>query len=159
MAAGEKSELHARVVGYLRAHHTMTIATAAPEGNQPHAAHVFYAVDDHLRLTFLSRPGSVHGLHIGKQASVAMTVSEEYSDWRQIQGLQLMGDAHLLAGVAKVAALAHYLRRFPFARDLLRDASRVGRWRDMGVYRVELRHAALTDNTSGLFGQQMVDLR
>ncbi len=159
MTAAERSDPHTQVADYLRAHHTMTIATAAPVDNLPHAAHVFYAVDDHLRLTFLSRPGSLHGQHIGKQASVALTVSEEYSDWRQIQGLQLWGTAHLLGGLAKAAALAHYLRRFPFARDVLREATRAGRWRDMGVYRVELRHAALTDNTSGLFGQEMVDLR
>ena len=70
----DAAALRARVAEYLRAHHTMTVATAgaavadatvggvsrrgaAPASPVPvaHAASVFYAVDDQLRLVFLSK--------------------------------------------------------------------------------------------------------
>jgi uncharacterized protein YhbP (UPF0306 family) len=159
MGVGEQVELRARVAEYLRAHHTMTVATASPTGNAPHAAHVFYVVDDDLRLVFLSQRSSVHGQHIGRQAQVAVTVSEDYDEWRHIQGVQLWGTARLLTKAAEVGALAHYFRRFPFARDVLSDPGLATRLRDVGVYRVELDRAGFTDNTCGVFGRETLELR
>jgi uncharacterized protein YhbP (UPF0306 family) len=136
----------------------MTIATAAPEGNAPHAASVFYAVDDDLRLVFLSRPTSVHGSHIGAAAPVAITVSEEYVDWEMIQGVQVWGQARLLGGAAKAGALVLYMKRFPFVRELASRPSYAGALRDIGVYRVDPERAAFTDNTAGVFGRKMLEL-
>jgi uncharacterized protein YhbP (UPF0306 family) len=158
MGAGEQAELRARVAEYLRAHHTMTVATVSPADNAPHAAHVFYAVDEHLRLVFLSKKTSLHGQHIGKQAAVAVTVSEDYEEWRLIQGVQLWGTARLLSKIAEVAALTHYFRRFPFVREILSDPASAARMRDMGVYRVEPDRAAFTDNTCGVFGRETLEL-
>jgi uncharacterized protein YhbP (UPF0306 family) len=158
MVAGEQAELRARVAEYLRAHHTMTVATISFPDNAPHAAHVFYAVDDQLRLVFLSKKTSLHGQHLGKQAPVAVTVSEDYHEWRLIQGVQLWGTARLLTKAAEVGALAHYFMRFPFAREILSDPSSATRLRDMGVYRVEPHRVAFTDNTSGVFGRETLEL-
>ena len=158
MAAGEQGDLRARVADYLRAHHTMTIATTAPAGGAPHAAHVFYAVDDDLRLIFLSQTTSLHAQQIGKQADVAVTVSEEYEEWRLIQGVQLWGTARLLGGSAEAKALVHYFKRFPFTRDLLRHPGTTARLRDIGVYQVEPHRAGFTDNTSGVFGRETLEL-
>jgi uncharacterized protein YhbP (UPF0306 family) len=158
MAAGGQDDLRARVAGYLRAHHTMTVATTAPAGGAPHAAHVFYVADDDLQLVFLSQTTSLHAQHIGKQAEVAVTVSEEYGDWRLIQGVQLWGTARLLTRTAEAKALVHYFKRFPFARDLLRDPGTAARLRGLGVYRVEPRRAGFTDNTSGVFGRETLEL-
>ena len=156
-------DLRARVEGYLRAHHTMTVATLGPPaagatGNVPHAASVFYAMDDSFRLVFLSKPSSLHGSHIGKVACVAVTVSEDYRDWEMIQGVQLWGEARRLAGPAKAGALAVYLRRFPFVRDLLREPRMGEIARNLGVYRIEPQRAAFTDNTTGVFGRQALEL-
>jgi uncharacterized protein YhbP (UPF0306 family) len=158
MDADEQGGLRARVDGYLRAHHTMTVATVSPAGNGPHAAHVFYAVDGDLRLVFLSKKTSIHGQHIGRQAKVAVTVSEEYDEWRLIQGVQLWGTARLLAKTAEAPALAHYFRRFPFARDLLSDPGLSTRLRDIGVYRVEPERVGFTDNICGVFGRETLEL-
>ena len=147
-----------RVTDYLRAHHTMTIATVSPVGNSPHAASVFYAVDDDLRLIFLSRPTSVHGSHIGGEGPVAVTVTEDYGDWEKIQGVQLWGDARLLTGEARVAALARYVRRFPFVRDIVRRPRLAQVLRDIGVYVVVPLRAGFTDNTTGVFGREMLEL-
>ncbi len=156
-------DLRGRVERYLKAHHTMTIATVGPAapgtpGNAPHAASVFYAMDDSFRLVFLSKPASLHGSHIGKAAPVAVTVSEDYRDWEAIQGVQLWGEARLLTGAAKAAALAVYLRRFPFVRELLRRPGLAEVTRSIGVYRVEPRRAAFTDNTTGVFGRELLEL-
>jgi uncharacterized protein YhbP (UPF0306 family) len=152
------SDLRERVAGYLRAHHTMTVATAAPVGSAPHAASVFYAVDDSLRLVFLSRPASVHGSQIGEAGPVAVTVTEDYADWEMIQGVQLWGAARLLTGGTKAAAFALYLRRFPFVRELMGDPRRMEIIRDIGVYRVEPERVAFTDNTTGVFGREVLEL-
>lgn len=166
--------LRERVGRYLRAHHTMTLATAGPPAGAPgtvaattpagasavpHAASVFYAVDDALRLVFLSDPASTHGLHIGVAAPVAVTVTEQYGDWELIQGVQLWGTAKRVTGAAKVAAMAVYLRRFPFVRELMEQPRLAEAMRKVAVYRVEPGRVAFTDNTTGVFGREVLDLR
>lgn len=172
----ESDALRERVTQYLRTHHTMTLATcgaapwrerpdgsaasgsAAGERNEPHAATVFYAVNDRLHLVFLSKTTSVHGVHIGKAALVAVTVSEDYADWQMIQGVQLWGNARLLEGAARAAALVLYLRRFPFVRQFMKDPGRAEFMRHIGVFRVEPRRAAFTDNRTGAFGREVLEL-
>jgi uncharacterized protein YhbP (UPF0306 family) len=181
--AAVTADLRQRVLDYLRTHHTMTIATCGPgpqpdvasagqhavitqpiggspagQGNAPHAASVFYAVDDDLRLVFLSKRTSLHGSHIGDAASVAVTVSENYADWEMIQGVQLWGEARLLEGTVKAGAFLLYVRRFPFVRDLAADPHRAELMRGVGVYRVEPIRAAFTDNRTGVFGREVLQL-
>jgi len=168
------------VAAYLREHHTMTVATVGPVDGvgleagaarkaaardagafqplTPHAASVFYAVDDSLRLVFLSQPTSTHGLHIGKAAPVAVTVAEHYDDWERIQGVQLWGTATRVTGPAKAAAMAVYLRRFPFVADLVSQPRLAAAMRAVAVYRVEPERVAFTDNTTGVFGREILDL-
>jgi uncharacterized protein YhbP (UPF0306 family) len=187
--ASDASGLRERVGRYLRAHHTMTIATAGPAGGsapgsagspggapvsapgapeasaapqpqpQPHAASVFYAVDDSLRLVFLSASDSTHGLHIGAEAPVAVTVTEQYDDWELIQGVQLWGTAKRLGGPAKVAAMAVYLLRFPFVKETMEQPRLAEALRKVSVYRVTPERVAFTDNTTGVFGREVLDLR
>lgn len=172
----ESDALRERVTQYLRSHHTMTLATCGPalggeppkstaasgpvdsERNEPHAATVFYAVDDRLQLVFLSKTTSVHGVHIGKVAPVAVTVSEDYADWQMIQGVQLWGNARLLEGAARTAAIVLYLRRFPFVRQFMKDPGRAELMRHIGVFRVEPTRAAFTDNQTGAFGREVLEL-
>jgi uncharacterized protein YhbP (UPF0306 family) len=152
------ADLRERVAGYLRSHHTMTVATVPPVGNAPHAASVFYAVDEALRLVFLSKRASVHGSHIGDAGPVAVTVTEDYADWEMIQGVQLWGEAKLLTGGAKAGALVLYFKRFPFVRDLASHPELAEMIRDIGVYRVEPMRAAFTDNRTGVFGREVLEL-
>jgi uncharacterized protein YhbP (UPF0306 family) len=76
-----------------------------------------------------------------------------------IQGVQLWGNARLLKGTAKAAALVFYLRRFPFVREFVDDPARTELMRDIGVYRVEPARAAFTDNRTGAFGREVLDLK
>lgn len=123
----------------------------------PHAASVFYAVDDDLRLIFLSQSSSTHGLHIGKAAPVAVTVTEQYEDWGDIRGVQLWGVAKKVTGLAKAGAMAVYLRRFPFVEDLIEQPRLAAAMSKVSVYRVEPRRVAFTDNTTGVFGREILD--
>ena len=177
----DAEDLRSRVDRYLRAHHTMTIATmgpppgAAPGRGEdsvsgaaaqgcdgapvPHAASVFYAVDDSLRLIFLSDATSMHGLHIGAAAPVAVTVTEQYDDWEFIQGVQLWGTAKRVTGAAKVAAMAAYARRFPFVKDLMDQPRLAKAMLKVAAYRVTPERMAFTDNTTGIFGREILDLK
>ncbi len=137
-------------------------ASAEPAGNTahvPHAASVFYAVDDKLRLVFLSKPTSAHGLHIGAAAPVAVTVTEQYDDWALIQGVQMWGVAKRVTGAAKAGAMAVYLLRFPFVRDLIEQPRLAASMRTLAVYRVDPQRVAFTDNTTGVFGREVLDLK
>jgi hypothetical protein len=159
-------DLRFRAAEYLAAHHTMTLATVspaaasetAPQHALPHAASVFYAVDSQMRLVFLSKPGSQHGENIGPEGRVAITVTEEYSDWQAIQGIQLWGAAVLLTGASRAAAFATYVTRFPFVRDMLKQANMEELFRGIGVYRVTAESLAFTDNTTGVFGREVLEL-
>lgn len=96
-----------RALRYLEAHHVVTIATA-----EPWAAAVFY-VNDGFTLFFLSSPRSRHAQQAARDARVAATVQEDYSDWRSIKGLQIAGIVREVERerVAEVRAL--YAAKFP----------------------------------------------
>jgi uncharacterized protein YhbP (UPF0306 family) len=174
VAATPADDLRERIGRYLRSHHTMTLATAgsrpcsavsnkepATAGTfvaMPHAASVFYAVDDRLRLIFLSKSTSTHGEHIGRTAPVAITVTEQYDDWERIQGVQLWGTVSRLTGAAKASAMTVYVRRFPFVKESLAQPSLAEALRSVAVYRVEAERVAFTDNTTGVFGREVLDL-
>ncbi len=89
----------------------MTLATQGDDGAW--AAAVFYAADG-FDLYFLSAKRSRHARHILERSRIAATIQENYNDWRAIRGIQLEGDATLLEGADREAAIACYRRRFPF---------------------------------------------
>jgi uncharacterized protein YhbP (UPF0306 family) len=84
-------------------------------------------------------------------------VSQEYEDWENIQGVQLWGPATLLRGSAKTAALALYMKRFPFVKEMMGDWIHSPKLKDIGVYRVDPTKAGFTDNTTGFFGRETLE--
>ncbi|MGZ8446124.1 MAG: pyridoxamine 5'-phosphate oxidase family protein [Candidatus Binatia bacterium] len=108
-----------QVLDYLKGHNTMTLATSA--GDLPWAATVFYASDG-LRLYFFSAPESRHCQNISANGRVAVTIQEDYQDWRKIKGIQLEGRAELVDGiVAKGKAMAIYALKYPGVIKLFTD--------------------------------------
>jgi|SRR5690349_10980097 len=104
-------ELKHQVLAYLRSHNTMTLATCAD--NLPWASTVFYASDD-FRLYFFSAPDSRHSQNVSQNPAVAVTVQEDYHDWRVIKGIQLEGKVTLIDSVLeKGKAMAIYARKYP----------------------------------------------
>lgn len=112
-------DLKAQVLDYLRSHNTMTLATST--GDSPWAATVFFASDD-LRLYFFSAPDSRHGQNLAVNPRVAVTIQEDYHDWRAIKGIQLEGRVELVDGVLeKAKAMAIYARKYPDVIKLFTD--------------------------------------
>jgi uncharacterized protein YhbP (UPF0306 family) len=103
--------LKQQILDYLETHNTMTLATCS--GDVPWAATVFYASHD-LRLYFFSVPDSRHCQNLAVNARVAVTIQEDYRDWRKIKGIQLEGAVTAVDGlVEKAKAMAVYARKYP----------------------------------------------
>ncbi len=113
--------LKQQVLDYLKSHNTMTLATCA--GDAPWAATVFFASDD-LRLYFFSAPESRHCQNLAGNSKVAVTIQEDYQDWRAIKGIQLEGQVELVDSLMeKAKAMAIYARKYPDAIKLFTDPS------------------------------------
>jgi uncharacterized protein len=115
-------DLRQQVLDYLKNHNTMTLATC--HGEVPWAATVFFASDG-LRLYFFSSPDSRHCQNLAANGRVAVTVQEDYKDWRKIKGIQLEGRVELVDGLgAKAKAMAVYAFKFPEVIKLFTDPTK-----------------------------------
>jgi uncharacterized protein len=104
-------DLQQQVRDYLHTHNTMTLATCA--GDVPWAATVFYASEE-WKLYFFSAPQSRHGQNLAVNSRVAVTIQEDYKDWRLIKGIQLEGKGLQVDSVlGKTKAMAVYARKYP----------------------------------------------
>jgi len=112
-------ELKQQILDYIQTHNTMTLATSASD--IPWAATVFYASDD-VRLYFFSAPDSRHCENLSANSRVAVTIQEDYKDWREIKGIQLEGRVVLVDGIlAKGKAMAIYAQKYPDVIKLFTD--------------------------------------
>lgn len=130
----------------------VTLATRGPEG--PWAAPVFYAPEG-FDLVFVSSPRSRHAVHLAADPRCAAAIYPEPGDWRDIRGVQMAGRVEELNGPAKTAAIARYLRRFPFvdprrAPEVVRTALERVAW-----YRFHAEEVHLVDDRRG-FGRHQV---
>lgn len=136
-----------RALDYLAAHHVVTLATQGDDG--PWAAAVFYAHDG-FDLYFLSALTTRHARHMLIRPRVAAAIQENYDDWRAIRGIQLEGDAALLEGAERGAAIALYRARFPF----LATAGELGAaLAHTGWFRLRPARLYYVDNSQG-FGHR-----
>jgi len=146
--------LKQQVLDYLESHNTMTLATSA--GDVPWAATVFYA-SDKLRLYFFSAPDSRHCQNLAANARVAVTIQEDYKDWRQIKGIQLEGRVILVDGVLeKSKAMAIYARKYADIIKLFTDPGSGVFYKaflKVKFYCVEPERVFYIDNEQG-FGQR-----
>jgi uncharacterized protein YhbP (UPF0306 family) len=131
----------------------MTLAVAAPEG--PWAAPVYYVYRPaDSGFYFFSSPESRHikaALQSGTcGAAIFRPAAADGGAWEEICGLQMRGQLTPATASSGVQALALYLKKFPFSRDLL-PAGKAGletfRVR-LGVrlYRFRADHVEWTDN-------------
>jgi uncharacterized protein len=104
-------DLKSQILDYMATHNTMTLATCRDD--VPWAATVFYASDD-LRFYFFSAPDSRHCQNLAGNARVAVTIQEDYRDWRKIKGIQLEGRVAAVDSlIEKAKAMAAYARKYP----------------------------------------------
>jgi uncharacterized protein YhbP (UPF0306 family) len=152
-------ELKRQILEYLQSHNTMTLATCMD--SVPWAATVFYA-NDGLSLYFFSVPESRHCQNLAANARVAVTVQEDYKDWRQIKGVQLEGKVTLVDSVIENAkALAIYGRKYPDVVKLFTDPSSGMFYKaflKVRFYRVTPERVLFIDNAQGFGKRQELDL-
>jgi uncharacterized protein YhbP (UPF0306 family) len=103
--------LKQQILDYMESHNTMTLATC--QESSPWAATVFFAGDG-FRLYFFSSPDSRHCQNLATNPRVAVTIQEDYRDWRGIKGIQLEGKVSSVDSLLeKGKALAVYTRKYP----------------------------------------------
>jgi uncharacterized protein YhbP (UPF0306 family) len=141
-----------QVLQYLEHHQTLTLATVGPEG--PWAAALFY-VSDGFDLYWLSDPQTRHSQNIAHTPRVAVTIQEDFQDWRVIQGIQMEGSAEQVGAQAEAAGpMGLYAAKYPFLGDWRNPppalAKALGTAR---VYRFRPSRVLFVDNTKG-FGHR-----
>lgn len=139
-------EVRQRMLGYMQAHITMTLATAN-EG-EPHAATVFYA-NDGFDLYFVSDTETIHARDALANSRVFVTISQDYHDWQQIQGIQLKGRAELLEHGFDHAAEV-YGAKFPFVASFPPEA--------LTYWKITADWVRMVDNTIAFAHKDEIEL-
>jgi len=112
-------DLKRQILNYIETHNTMTLGTC--QGAIPWAATVFYSSQG-FRLYFFSSPDSRHCQNLAANPRVAVTIDEDYRDWRQIKGIQLEGKVFELNSlIEKGKAIATYTRKYPEIMKVFTD--------------------------------------
>jgi uncharacterized protein YhbP (UPF0306 family) len=151
----DRCEVSRKITTLLDKHHVMSLATICPDG--PHAANLFYARDG-FDVLWVSDSSSHHSVAVEADPRVAATIAMDYSDFPEIQGLQISGRAFL---VTEEAACQHARisleTRYPFlyaahASEKLMEAYRRARF-----YRLQAVRITIIDNTCGLGFKQTLD--
>ena len=112
--AGLPPEIVAAIRLLLETSPTASLATTDERG-RPHAADVWFASDDRLRLYFVSSPDSAHARHLAREGRVALTVYARTDRPDQVHGVQIHGRCSPIEDAAgRQEAWAIYAARFPF---------------------------------------------
>ena len=139
------------ILGFLNNHHTMSLATSRDDC--PFAASLFYANDGFI-IYFLSSPVSQHSLNLSQNPNVAITINKDYSEWRMIKGLQIIGKADKVPEEELPIVIKTYSEKHSFVRLILWDRNFSSRIVDVGFFKVIPETVRLIDNEVG-FGYKV----
>jgi uncharacterized protein len=151
-------EVRPQALHYLATHNTLTVATAGPTG--PWAAALFY-VNDAFVLYWLSDPASRHSLNVAHNPHAAITIHEDYRDWRVIQGLQMEGTVEQLGPPRSVEGpMQMYAAKYPFLGDRRHPRPALAPALESArVYRFTPSRVLFLDNTRGFGRRDELDPR
>lgn len=135
---------------FLARHHVMTLATQGPDG--PWAAALFYARDGD-DLIFLSSPQTRHCRNLAAEARCAATIQSETVNWRDIQGIQIEGQAREVPVGELARAREIYGECFPFVRPGIAPPAIVTALAKVRWYRLRIVKLHFIDNGRG-FGNR-----
>lgn len=93
-------------------------------------------------------------MNLAANPAAAATIQENYSDWRDIKGLQLEGVVELLAGEDEARAREIYASKFPVASPASEAPGPVAAaLARVACYRFSARRVFFIDNSAG-FGKR-----
>jgi uncharacterized protein YhbP (UPF0306 family) len=142
-------EVAGRILAFLSAHNTLTLATE--RDGKPWATALFYA-NDGFTLYFLSDRKTRHAAHLRNNPHVAATIQDDQRDWRAIQGVQLEGTCEEIADpIESARVLVVYAGKFPFIGDLVRLPKELrAAMASARFHKITPSWVRLIDNTRGL---------
>lgn len=141
---------------------TMTLACSM--NDQPWAAPVYYARRNY-DLIFFSSPTSRHSKAFSENPRASAAVYGTYSDWKSIKGLQMEGVVEGIQSPLAVAkALASYVKRHPFVKELLKDprtlaGELIGKTSRVQLYMFRPQTIRYLDNSIGFGSRWTQQLR
>ena len=145
------------VLKFLKKHNTLSLATA--DGDRPWAASLFYATDAELNFYFVSDAMTRHCLDIAANKSVAATINEDFSDWNEIMGIQVTGNAIAVPATDRERVERLFLTKFPAIGTLIErprtNEERIisERLKDAQFYKITTQWLRYIDN-SRAFGHK-----
>jgi uncharacterized protein YhbP (UPF0306 family) len=154
----DRPQILLEIAALLDRHHVMSLATVCPDG--PRAANLFYARDG-FALLWVSDPSSRHSVAVEADARVAATIATDYSDFPEIQGLQISGRAfRVIETSSRQHARRRLEARYPFLHAAA-DASEELRkaYERAQFYRLEPASITIIDNTRGLGFKQTLEFQ
>lgn len=153
----ENDDLAGRIATFLDAHHVMSLATCGPRGS--HAANVFYARDG-LSLFWVSDWQSTHSRNIAINPQVSATIAPDYSDFDEVCGVQIFGEAHQLSDAAeRDGARALLATRYPTLQRLSDRPMIEQAYSSAEAYRLVPNRIIMIDNRCGFGHKDTLDLR
>jgi uncharacterized protein YhbP (UPF0306 family) len=148
--------LRRTVQAYLAAHNVLSLATQGPKG--PWAASVFY-VHVGWKLFFLSAPDSQHSHQLSLNPHVAATINPDYTNWREIRGVQLEGTAGLVTNPAELArSFKAYQRKYPFVGQQQTPTELTRALKSVRLYRIVPSRLLFVDNSRGFGHREEVNI-
>ncbi len=152
-------DLKQQILNYMESHNTMTLGTCH-EG-VPWTATVFYASDG-LELYFFSDPNSRHCQNMKSNPRVAVTIQEDYGDWRKIKGIQLEGEVvEVESTIEKAKAMAIYARKYSEIIKIFTNPGSGALYRaflKVKFYCVKPQRVLYIDNEQGFGKRQELDI-
>jgi uncharacterized protein YhbP (UPF0306 family) len=134
------------MLNYIANHSTMVLSTYGQGG--PWATPVFF-VNRGYRIYFLSELTSIHSRNLLENSSAAAAITEDYKDWRTIQGVQIKGEAYLVDSLKERAlVLASYLKKFPAVKHILETPGSFKGVTNTHWHCIKPQYLKFTDNTT-----------
>ena len=153
----ENDDLASRIATFLDAHRVMSLATCGPHGS--HAANVFYARGG-LSLFWVSDWQSTHSRNIAINPQVSATIAPDYSDFDEVCGVQIFGEAHQLSDAAeRDGARALLATRYPTLQRLSDCPMIEQAYSSAEAYRLVPNRIIMIDNRRGFGHKDTLDLR
>lgn len=149
--------LRSEILAFLASHNVIHLATMAD--GVPHVASLFFA-NDGFTLYWVSDPGTRHSCQLASVPQVAATVAPEVSSYKDIKGLQIVGRASRIEGLAgSSVGLKALAGKFNFFKDFMSGpVALVERLGKTAVYRLDAERITFIDNSKGFGHKDVLDL-